>query len=105
MNFVGGGKIFEFFSKEPFFCFSFSLTHYGGNRDMPPSIAVSIAEGRLNPITMEAFNYFSSEECRQDLKQIKNNERLPRTEAVEVFGKDSCFMVFVGKDRERHIPG
>ncbi|XP_038893925.1 exonuclease 1 isoform X2 [Benincasa hispida] len=72
--------------------------------DMPPSIAVSIAEGRLNPITMEAFNYFSSEECHQDLIQIKNNERLPRTEAAEVSGKESCFTVFVVKDRERHIP-
>ncbi|TYJ99023.1 exonuclease 1 [Cucumis melo var. makuwa] len=70
--------------------------------DMPPSIAVSIAEGRLNPVTMEAFSYFSSEECSQDLI-IKNNETLPRTEKAEVSGKESCFMV-VGKDRERHIP-
>lgn len=70
---------------------------------MPPSIAVSIAEGRLNPVTMEAFNYFSSEECNQDLI-IKNNEILSRTEKAEVSEEESCFMV-VGKDRERHIPG
>ncbi|XP_023001042.1 exonuclease 1 [Cucurbita maxima] len=75
--------------------------------DMPPSIAASIAEGGLNPITMEAFDYLPSEERRQDLVQIKNNERLPRfeaAEAAEASAKDSCFMVFVCKDKERHIP-
>jgi len=81
------------------------LTNYVENRDMPPSIAASIAEGRLNPITMEAFDYLPSEERRQDLVQIKNNERLPRFEAAEASANDSCFMVFVCKDKERHIPG
>lgn len=72
---------------------------------MPPSIAASIAEGRLNPITMEAFDYFPSNKRRQDLVKIKDIGRLPRPEAAEVSAKESCFMVFVGKDRERHIPG
>ena len=57
---------------------------------------------------MEAFDYLPSEERRQDLVQIKNNERLPRfeaAEAAEASAKDSCFMVFVCKDKERHIPG
>ncbi|XP_022137457.1 exonuclease 1 [Momordica charantia] len=72
--------------------------------DMPPSIAASIAEGRLNPITMEAFDYFPSNECRQDPMRIKNTVRLPRPEAAEVSAKESCFMVFACKDNERLIP-
>lgn len=72
---------------------------------MPPSIAASIAEGRLNPITMEAFDYFPSNECRQDPMRIKNTVRLPRPEAAEVSAKESCFMVFACKDNERLIPG
>lgn len=72
---------------------------------MPPSVAVSVAEGRLNPITMEAFDYFPSNERHQDHMQIKKTERFPRPEAAEISAKESCFMVFVCKDREKDIPG
>lgn len=41
-------------------------------RELPPSVATAIAEGKLNPMNMEAFDYFPSSECHLGLIVMQN---------------------------------
>lgn len=73
---------------------------------MPPSIATAIAEGKLNPISMEAFDHFPSSRCHPDPVVIQTSDQLPSLEAAAVSTQDSCFTVFSShKNREIDITG
>lgn len=59
-------------------------------REIPPSIATAIAEGKLDPITMEAFNHFSSQE---EPKLTHSNGTVMSETSVEST-EESCFTIF-----------
>lgn len=73
---------------------------------MPPSIATAIAEGNLDPISMEAFNHFPSSRCYPDPVVIQTSDQLPRSKAAAVSTQESCFTVFSShRNREIDIAG
>lgn len=73
---------------------------------MPSSIAVSIAEGHLDPISMEAFDHFPSSGSHSDPVVIQSSGQLPSLEAPVVSTQESCFTVFSShKSRETDIAG
>ncbi|KAJ7975199.1 Exonuclease 1 [Quillaja saponaria] len=63
--------------------------------EIPPAIVTAIAEGNLNPITMEAFDNFP---VRSLLNSgpivLQTSGGLQKIEAPAVVTGDSCFMVF-----------
>jgi exonuclease-1 len=61
---------------------------------MPPSIATAIAEGNLDPISMEAFDHFPSSRCHPDPVVVQTSDQLPSPQAVAVSTQESCFAVF-----------
>lgn len=72
--------------------------------EMPSSIAVSIAEGHLDPISMEAFDHFPSSGSHSDPVVIQSSGQLPSLEAPVVSTQESCFTVFSShKSRETDI--
>ncbi|TXG51368.1 hypothetical protein EZV62_023892 [Acer yangbiense] len=48
--------------------------------EIPPSVATAIAEGRLDPVSMEAFNCFPSSGYHQDPIAIQASSRLQKPE-------------------------
>ncbi|XP_050258721.1 exonuclease 1 isoform X1 [Quercus robur] len=72
--------------------------------EMPPSVATAIAEGNLDPISMEAFDHFVSSGCHPDPIVIQTSCQLSRPEAAVVSTQESCFTVFSShKTREHDI--
>jgi exonuclease-1 len=73
---------------------------------MPPSIATAIAEGNLDPISMEAFNHFPSSRCYPDPVVIQTSDQLPSPKAAAVSTQESSFTVFSShRNREIDIAG
>ncbi|GMP32969.1 hypothetical protein CsSME_00006494 [Camellia sinensis var. sinensis] len=58
--------------------------------EMPPSIAAAIAEGNLDPSTMEAFDHFPSSATH--LNPTTKNQ-FPRHEATAISTEECCFSV------------
>lgn len=57
-------------------------------RDIPPSMAISIAEGKLNPCTMKAFPSADAS-CTTTFQ----NDKLLRDDMKTVASQESCFTV------------
>ena len=80
---------------------------------MPPSVATAIAQGNLDPISMEAFNHFPSSGCQPDPVVIQTSCQLPRPKAqfprpkaAVLSTQKSCFTVFSShKTTEHEIAG
>ncbi|GMN46284.1 hypothetical protein TIFTF001_015476 [Ficus carica] len=74
--------------------------------EIPPSVAIAIAEGNVDPISMEAFDHAPSARCRQDPIRIQTSGRPPRVEAPVVSARESCFVAFSNqKARETDSTG
>lgn len=74
-----------------------------GIREMPPSVATAIAEGNLDPISMEAFDHFKSSGCHPDPIVIQTSCQLSRSEAAVVSTQESCFTVFSSHKTREHV--
>ena len=84
----------------------FPLTYTTGFSEIPPSVAIAIAEGNVDPISMEAFDHALSARCRQDPIRIQTSGRPPRVEAPVVSARESCFVAFSNqKARETDSTG
>ncbi|KAK3225205.1 hypothetical protein Dsin_005067 [Dipteronia sinensis] len=74
--------------------------------EIPPSVATSIAEGRLDPVSMEAFNCFPSSGYHHDPVAIQASSRLQKPEITIVSGEEAGFIVFSShKIAEKEITG
>ncbi|KAL5748814.1 hypothetical protein ACOSQ2_026111 [Xanthoceras sorbifolium] len=62
--------------------------------EIPPSVATAIAEGHLDPVSMEAFNCFPSSGYHQDLVAIQTSSRLQKPEITIVSREETGFIVF-----------
>ncbi|XP_065850458.1 exonuclease 1 [Euphorbia lathyris] len=63
--------------------------------DLPPSIAVAIAEGNLNPMNMEAFDCSPSSKLHQEIHAplfISNFCEVRKPEAARASREKSCFL-------------
>ncbi|PON62149.1 XPG/Rad2 endonuclease [Parasponia andersonii] len=69
--------------------------------EVPPSIATAIAEGNLDPVSMEAFDHFPSSKCRPAPIRIHASGQLPRVEVPVVSARESCFVAYSQKAREK----
>ena len=63
-------------------------------REIPPSVATAIAEGRLDPVSMEDFNCFPSYGYNQDPVAIQSSSRHQKPEITIVSGEETGFLVF-----------
>lgn len=77
--------------------------------EMPPSVATAIAQGNLDPISMEAFNHFPSSGCHPDPVVIQTSCQLPRPKAqfprpkaAVLSTQKSCFTVFSSHKTTEH---
>ncbi|XP_040998489.1 exonuclease 1 [Juglans microcarpa x Juglans regia] len=61
--------------------------------EMPTSIANAIAEGYLDPISMEAFDHFPSSGCHPDSLVIQSSGQLESLEAAAVSTQESCITI------------
>lgn len=73
-------------------CFYFS--------EVPPSIASAIAEGRIDPITMEAFDYFPATKFHFDTVKTDASDHTPRPKVQMVLKQQSCFTIFAAQKTE-----
>ncbi|XP_008811967.2 exonuclease 1 [Phoenix dactylifera] len=63
--------------------------------DLPPSIAAAIAEGHLNPVTMEAFNYLSAaESCLASVNNAAACDGIDKNETQVESTQESCITIF-----------
>ncbi|XP_057951801.1 exonuclease 1 isoform X2 [Malania oleifera] len=62
--------------------------------DIPPSIATAIAEGKLDPTTMEAFDHFPSSGSYVDPTIIQTSGRSQQPKEAAVPTQERCFTVF-----------
>ena len=70
---------------------------------MPQSVAIAIAEGNLDPISMEAFDHSPSARFCSNPVRIETSGRIPRVEAPLVTVKESCFVAFSSqKSKEKN---
>lgn len=60
---------------------------------MPTSIASAIAEGNLDPISMEAFDHFPSSGRHSDSLVIQSSGQLESLEAAAVSTQESCITI------------
>ena len=74
-------------------------------REIPPSVATAIAEGRLDPVSMEAFNCFPSSGYHQDPVAIQTSNRPLKPEITIVSREETGFIVFSCKTAEKEITG
>ncbi|XP_010249407.1 PREDICTED: exonuclease 1 isoform X1 [Nelumbo nucifera] len=63
-------------------------------QEIPPSIATAIAEGHLNPITMQAFDHCPNAESLLDPIIIQTSDRCLGDEDQVLSKQESCFTVF-----------
>ncbi|KAL6175659.1 hypothetical protein ACLB2K_052298 [Fragaria x ananassa] len=71
--------------------------------DIPSPIAIAIAEGKLDPISMEAFDHFPSSSSRHRSDPFKNQitHHFQRSEAATVSAQVSSFVAFTHKTRKK----
>ncbi|KAF3437202.1 hypothetical protein FNV43_RR19955 [Rhamnella rubrinervis] len=73
-----------------------------GIREIPPSVATAIAEGNMDPISMETFDCSPSPRYDSVPIRIQRSGRLPRVEAAATSARNSCFVAFSSqKTREK----
>ncbi|KAJ0962745.1 hypothetical protein J5N97_027867 [Dioscorea zingiberensis] len=65
--------------------------------ELPPSMAAAIAEGHLNPLTMEAFDFFSKAESQSDTISIQAFDFLDHNESRMTSAVDNCITIFPAK--------
>ncbi|XP_068307608.1 exonuclease 1 [Pyrus communis] len=74
--------------------------------EMPSSVATAIAEGKLDPINMEAFDHFPAPRHHPDPIKNRNSDQTQRTATAVVSAEVSCFVSFPSlksqKDNTRH---
>lgn len=63
-------------------------------REIPPSVATAIAEGRLDPVSMEAFNCFPTSGEHQSSIFKRTSSRLHKPEISMESKEEAGFMVF-----------
>ncbi|XXG74235.1 hypothetical protein AAC387_Pa07g3009 [Persea americana] len=68
--------------------------------EVPPSIASAIAEGRIDPITMEAFDYFPATKFHVDTVKTDAPDHPPRPKVQMVLKQQSCFTIFAAQKTE-----
>ncbi|KAK6921229.1 XPG-I domain [Dillenia turbinata] len=71
--------------------------------ELPPSVATAIAKGELDPITMEAFNFYAGSTI---LDHIQGSYEHPIPKAIDLVlsPKESCFTLFPScKTRDERI--
>ncbi|KAI5660255.1 hypothetical protein M9H77_29048 [Catharanthus roseus] len=61
--------------------------------EMAPTVATAIAQGRLNPCTMEAFDHLPSSRNHIDLTNITRVVQSQKREAASLSSGDGCFSV------------
>ncbi|OMO83933.1 XPG/Rad2 endonuclease [Corchorus olitorius] len=70
--------------------------------EIPPSVAVAIAEGNLDPINMEAFNCMPTSRKHLQPTAFETSARLQSLQTADISSPESCFMVFSShKTREK----
>lgn len=69
-------------------------------REVPPSIASAIAEGHIDPITMEAFDYFPATKFHADTIKTNASDHLPQPKVQMVLKQQSCFTIFAAQKSE-----
>ncbi|OMO97225.1 hypothetical protein CCACVL1_04623 [Corchorus capsularis] len=70
--------------------------------EIPPSVAVAIAEGNLDPINMEAFNCMPTSRNHLQPTAFETSARLQSLQTADISSQESCFMVFSShKTREK----
>ncbi|KAK0586409.1 hypothetical protein LWI29_006464 [Acer saccharum] len=75
-------------------------------QEIPPSVATAIAEGRLDPVSMEAFNCFPRSGYHQDPVAVQTSSRPQKPEITIVSGEETGFIVFSSrKTTENEITG
>nr|XP_029119233.1 exonuclease 1 isoform X2 [Elaeis guineensis] len=62
--------------------------------ELPPSIAAAIAEGHLNPVTMEAFNYLSTAESCSASVNSPTFDDIDQDETRVASTQESCITIF-----------
>ncbi|XP_020251806.1 exonuclease 1 isoform X1 [Asparagus officinalis] len=62
--------------------------------DLPPSIAAAIAEGHLNPITMEAFNHYPKLETCYSVEKVPGFDQGKSDESQTTCTQESCVTIF-----------
>ncbi|XP_058102596.1 exonuclease 1 [Magnolia sinica] len=62
--------------------------------DLPPSVATAIAQGRVDPITMEAYDYLPTIQFCNDHVSTKASDYLPRAKTQVTSMQQSCFTIF-----------
>lgn len=84
----------------------FSLMIMDATREIPPSIATAIAEGNLDPVTMEAFDHFSSHESQAEPTVTQTSNEIVKPEATAQSTEESCFTIFSSHEtREERVTG
>ncbi|WKA08033.1 hypothetical protein VitviT2T_025795 [Vitis vinifera] len=72
--------------------------------EIPPSIATAIAEGNLDPVTMEAFDHFSSHESQPEPTVTQTSNEIVKPEATAQSTEESCFTIFSSHEtREERV--
>ncbi|KAJ9676858.1 hypothetical protein PVL29_022054 [Vitis rotundifolia] len=72
--------------------------------EIPPSIATAIAEGNLDPVTMEAFDHFSSHESHLEPTVTQTSNEIVKPEATAESTEESCFTIFSSHEtREERV--
>ncbi|XP_050120975.1 exonuclease 1 isoform X2 [Malus sylvestris] len=74
--------------------------------EISSSVATAIAEGKLDPINMEAFDHFPASRHHPDPIKNQNSDQTQRTATAIVSAEVSCFVSFPSlkgqKDNARH---
>ncbi|XP_072984800.1 exonuclease 1-like isoform X2 [Typha latifolia] len=71
--------------------------------ELPPSIAAGIAEGRLNPITMEAFDQFPIAESCIYYVGIPSSDRSERHDSYTMSAEESSITISLSQPRKEEI--
>ena len=83
-----------------------NLMIMNATREIPPSMAIAIAEGKLDPITMEAFDHFPSHESHLELTVTQASKEIGKPEVTAESADESCFTIFSSHEtREESVTG
>ncbi|KAL5998531.1 hypothetical protein ACLOJK_009474 [Asimina triloba] len=72
-------------------------------RELPPSVAAAIAQGKVDPITLEAYDCFFKVECRYNHLRVGTSDKLPRTLTQWAPIQPSCFTIFSANENKKDI--
>lgn len=92
------GSVFFFILFSESFSFNLAIC----KRDLPPSIASAIAEGHLNPITMEAFDHFPEAKACYDTRCVSELEQIDSNESQVTSTPESCISIFSVRQSSDH---